>query len=532
MSKDEDDGWGPASPSGGGGWLDAARRGLNYADETAGDAIRALTNVATFGNMDRLAGAGEGWRTGKGYDAGVDEQVRLSEEARTRSPVASVVGDVAGAVALPGFGAARLAAAGGGGLAARAGAYGLTGAATGAAQGAGSTYTGNAADYLKNAGIGAALGAPLGAAGGAFFGRGPATPRAAAPTSEQLHDAAQANYGALARSRAAYEPGAFTRAADDVENRLLADRYHWRDSPATWRAIEEMRAGGNPGQLNTGANALIDPAAIDWVRKGINRIPQGEARATDRASGEIVKDALDDFIIRPPPGAVLPGADNAREAARATARALEARGNWAGHKRVEAIDDLIENAGNTTGSTYSGLNLQNELRKGVRTFIRQKGGESAASKAGFSQPEQAALRDYTRGTNVTNMLRTASNTLGGGGGIAGPVAGLAFGTGGGLASQYFKDDPTTGAAIGALAPFLGRGLRRVGNRRADAEIAGLRDMIARRTPMFDYRQMMNPGTVPGAGSPRAAKAMRDVIATEIVKQQGPKRLEIDTDDWE
>jgi len=505
------DDWKPVeeSSNSGGSWLDTAK---NVA-QTADDAVRAAANAATFGMADRFAGYMSG--------GGTDTEVAKSQAARERSPYASITGDVAGSVALPGFGAANLAARGGGTLAARAGAYGLTGAAVGAAQGAGNTYTGELPDYVKNAAIGGALGGTLGAAGGALFGRGPAMPRAEAPTAEQLHDAAQASYGALARSRAAYEPSAFQRAADDVERALYAERYHPRDSRGTWRAIEEMRAGGNPGQLNTGANAIIDPAAIEWVRKGINKIPQTEARSTDRASGEVVKRALDDFIINPLPGAVLPGAANAREAARATERALEARGNWAAHKRTEALDDLVTNAQNTTGATHSGLNLQNELRKGVRSFIRQKGGESPASKAGFNDPEVAALTGYTRPTGGTNMLRMASNALGGGGGIGAPIAGLAYGTGGGYAGQYFKDEPGVGAAIGAAAPLLGMGLRGVGNRRADREIADLRDMIARRSPMFDYRQTMNPGTVPGAGTPAAAQAMRDTLALELLKQRQP-----------
>ena len=39
--------------------------------------------------------------------------------------------------------------------------------------------------------------------------------------------------------------------------------------------------------------------------------------------------------------------------------------------------------------------------------------------------------------------------------------------------------------------------------------------------MFDYRQTMNPGTVPGAGTPAAAQAMRDTLALELLKQRQP-----------
>jgi hypothetical protein len=490
--------------------------------QTADDAVRATANALTFGMADRLAGLAGG--------EGTDVEVKKSEAARERSPYASIAGDVTGAAMLPGFGAEALAARLGSGALARAGAYGLTGAATGAAQGAGNTYTGNLPDYATNALIGGGLGGALGSAGGAIFGRGPATSRAAVPISSELHDVSQANYGALARSRAPYEPQAFHQIGDTLENQLLAERYHWRDSPATWRALDEIRGGGAPGQLNTGPSAIISPADIEFVRKGLNKIPKTEATATDRASADVVRRALDDFIINPPAGAVLPGGE--REAALAAQRALEARGNWAAYKRTQKLDDLIEAAQNTAGATNSGLNLQAELRKGVRTFIKPREGTSPAERAGYIPSEVDALRTYTRGTTPTNILRYASNAMGGGGGSVGLAAGGLGGSAlGGVAGKYFKDDPETGAAIGLATPAVGLGLRMLGNRRANAEINQLRDLIARRSPLYDYRTMMS-GMQPGPGSPRTAKATRDAIALEMLKQQQPRPDTTTTSDWQ
>ena len=514
--------WEEVAPSGG-SWWDTARN----VGQTADDFVRAAANAVTFGMADRFAGAMEGAATGKGYDKALQEEVAKSEAARSRSPYASLAGDVSGALALPGFGAEALAARYGSGLGARALGYGVTGAATGAAQGAGGTYTGNLSDYATNALIGGALGGTLGAGGGAAFGARPSVSRAATPTSPQLHDIAQANYRTLAQSGAAYEPQAFYKAADDLERKLLTERYHWRDSPATWRALEEMRGGGAPGQLNTGFDAIIDPASIDFIRKGINRIPKTEATATDRSSAEIVRRALDDFITNPPKGAVLPGTE--REAERAAQRAMEARGNWAAYKRTEALDDLISNAQNTAGATYSGLNLQNELRKGIRSFVRQKGGESQASKAGFTDPEVAAFTQYTRGTTPTNLLRYASNAMGGGGGSVGIAGGIVGGGAlGGAYGKYFHDDPEAGtAALGLLTPVVGAGLRMIGNRRANTEINQLRDLIAQRSPAYDYRKLF-AGTRPGPGSaPRTAKATRDAIALEILKKRAQPSAQSD-----
>src|SRR3954464_8993905 len=82
--------------------------------ETANDFGRAVSNAATFGMANRLKGYISG--------TGTDEQARLSEVARERSPIASTAGDVYGAFAVPGLGAENLAARMGGRVLARAGA--------------------------------------------------------------------------------------------------------------------------------------------------------------------------------------------------------------------------------------------------------------------------------------------------------------------------------------------------------------------------------------------------------------------------
>jgi hypothetical protein len=515
-----------APPAGGQTWG-------QYAYETADDALRAAGNAMTFGMQPRMVGGMESLLTGKGYNDALAAEVKKGEVARERSPYASVAGDVAGSLAIPGFGAEALAARLGGRALARAGAYGLTGAATGAAAGAGNTYSGEVPDYVKNALIGGGLGAALGGIGGAAFGRGPAQSAAAVPTQAELWAAKNTGYGALGNSGARYEASALHDLANTTEQNLLADRYHWRDSPGTWRGIEEARGGGAPGQLNTGPNAIIDPGNIDFIVKGLNRIPQTEATQTDRASASVLKRALNDFVENPPAGAVLPGTE--REAAQAATLARNARGDYGAYKRVQNIDELASNAANTTGANFSGLNLQNELRKGVRTFIKEKGGESPASRAYFNDPEIAALRDYTRGTNATNLTRYVSNALGGGGGLGTLAAGAAgYGAAAGGAGFAKGQDPETASVMGLVgavgAPIAGLLTRRYGNQMADRQLQQLRDMIARRSPLYDYRASMS-GTVPGAGSPRTAKNIRDALTLEVMKQAGPQRVNIDTTDW-
>jgi hypothetical protein len=523
--------WVPKDEAGAGdsGWLD-----------TANDFGRAVTNAATFGMGNRAKAYIESWKQPKTlsslvtgapgtYEEHLADQVQKSEQARERSPYASIAGDVYGSFAIPALGAETLAARTGAALLpalpraapviGRAVGYGVTGGVTGAAQGAGNTYSGNLPDYVQNAAIGGALGTALGGAGGALFGARPRVSAAQVPTQAELYAAKNVGYNALGNSGARYEASALHDVANDVEQRLLADRYHWRDSPGTWRGIEEARGGGAPGQLNTGPNAIIDPGNIDFIVKGLNKIPKNERTLTDRESASIVKRALNDFVENPPAGAVLPGTE--REAAIASTYARNARGDYGAYKRTQALNELISNAQNTAGATHSGLGLQAELRKGIRTFAKEKGGESPASKAGFIPEETDALRGYARGTNLTNMMRYGSNALGGGGGIGAPIAAAAYGTGGGIAGQYFKDEPGTAGAVGLLAPVLGTGLRLIGNRRANNEIQAMRDLIAQRSPLYNFRTSQS-GTVPGGGAPTVAKTARDAIALELMKQTQPR----------
>ena len=149
--------------------------------ETADDAVRAAANAVTFGGADRLAGymnSGgpqtlSGLITGQKpltYDQAVNAEVARSDAARKRSPIASLGGDIAGSVALPGFGAEALAARFGRGALGRFGAYGTTGAGVGALQGAGNTYSGDVPDYVKNALIGGGIGLGTGGVLGSALG--------------------------------------------------------------------------------------------------------------------------------------------------------------------------------------------------------------------------------------------------------------------------------------------------------------------------------------------------------------------------
>lgn len=493
------DDWTPVEE--GGGWL-----------ETANDFGRAVTNAATFGMGNRLKGYISG--------TGTDEQARLSEVARARSPVASIAGDVYGSFAIPALGAENLALRSGAALApalgraapavGRAVGYGATGAATGAAQGAGNTYTGNPMDYVENALVGGAIAAPLGAVGGAAFGRGPAVSRAITPDTAEQEAAKNIAYRALERHPAQYTQDALAQRADDVTAALRARNAHELTSPQTFRTVEQMFE-----PPTAAGRSHVSPADLDFIRKGVTGDQIAGATPTDQSSARVVRRAIDDFMHNPPPGAAVPGTEHlAADAARVADTARQLHG---GFRRTQAMDELIGNAERQAGSTYSGLNLQNELRKAVKSALKERKGESSFSKAGYNADELAAFDQFTRGSRTNNALRYVDKVLGGGGGLGATVAAVGLpAAGGGLG--YFKDDPETGALVGGGAAALGLGLRTLGNRRASADIRQLRDMIAQRNPLYAQRAAV-AGTQPGAGSPRTAKAIRDALALELLKQQ-------------
>jgi len=164
-------------------WMERAEDILSFYDK----AFRAAANVASFGMANRMQAANEtvpgapmaSRYSGevppemlvpgggvKSYSDALQGQTDIDEKNWREDPTAVVTGNILGGVS-GGVGMAKagLSTAGrfpGASLLARSGAAAGEGAVLGAAQGAGSTYTGNPMDYVENAGKGAAIGGVLG----------------------------------------------------------------------------------------------------------------------------------------------------------------------------------------------------------------------------------------------------------------------------------------------------------------------------------------------------------------------------------
>lgn len=510
-----------AGGSGGSGWWDTIKSGA----QTAVDFGTAAAHTATFG-LDVRRDALAGWLAGDypDYSTGLAAEQQKLEKQRQRSPVASIAGDIAGAAAIPGMGGAGLAARGalglrGGSLGARALGYGAEGAAIGAAQGAGNTYTGNVEDYAKNALLGGVLGGVTGGAvGGAFGPRGQVS--SARPTTlDEVRRGTDAAYDALRANPTRYDAGQFRTAADQLEQRLLNAGYIRNYSPGAFAAVDRMRlTQGQP-------NAVVTPANIDLIRQGVNRIPRGEASAVDRSAGRVVKETLDDFVVNPPTGAVLSNPQVAAEAAQTARLAREMR---AAQERQTMIGNVRGQAELAAQSANSGRNIDNAYRQVTKNYLLSPISPSAQARlARYSPEEQAALRNIPDPNNrFHNTVRTLGNMGGGGGGIGTPLLALlgAGAAGGGVG--YAMGGDKTNAALGGLAlAGGGLGLRSMANRLGRGRIQAAEEMIARRNPLYQQRaanapMVPRPSALSGPRIGDQTANVRDALTYQLLRMQG------------
>lgn len=501
----------PPSTAPGRTWWDTAK-GVG---QTAVDFATAAGSSGTFG-MDVRRDALAGWIAGDypSYSEGVAAEQKRLEKQRERSPIASIAGDVAGGVAMPGLGGSALAArgiqAGLRPILARGVGYGVEGAGLGAAQGAGTTYSGVPSDYVKNAITSGAIGGAAGGVLGGIFGpRNPGRRSTAeTPSTDRLYTEKQSNYRDLANQPQMYEPHAVSFRGDDIDTQLRSapNLFEPGTAPVSFRGVGHLH--DPPTQAHLGRGAPVSPGDLEAIIQGINKnVVQG---SPDAAASGIVKRGINDFILNPPPGAVLPGMQ--AQAAEATALANRARGNYAGYRRGEMFDDLMDNALTSAGGAASGLNLQNRLRQGIGGAVKRTKGESRASKAGLNDAEIQAMTDFARVSPGDQALRYVDRIMGGGGGL-GALSATAAGITGGGAAGYVQENPWVGATLGAGVLPAGLALRAFGNRRAHRQMAELGDLVRQRTPLYQERAAIAPTVGPGK---TGSQMLRDAITTGLI----------------
>ena len=396
------------------------------------------------------------------YDARLQEKQGDLSQFREDHPIASIVGEIAGAAPTAALGGA---VAGMSKLPALAKAL-VGGGAAGGAYGA---LSGNPGDRTNSALVGGALGAGLGGAGAgiskAVAGRtakraGDKTIEGAA-TQDELRKAAQTNYAIADAAEGAVPMPVYSAFVTNLTKKLKSEGVDSMLHPKAARVLSIMAE-------NADAPATLQELQI--LRRQFGAAAKS-GEADERRLGQIAIDALDDFVE-----------DSAGQLGGALKQGREL---WSRMRKSEILEDAIERAGSRAAGIEAGL--RNEFSKLFRNKKLMRS---------FNGEEKDAIEAVFKGTAGQNALRilgglslgegqrrnVLSALVGGGVGMA------AAGPGGGMA----------GLAGPAIVGGISQKLAEQGTKRR-AQLA--RAITAGPRPAPPGPMSMTPPPGPGAGVP-------------------------------
>lgn len=286
-------------------------------------------------------------------------------------------------------------------------------------------------------------------------------PKVAAPSGDELkaaHDAAR-----LRAENAGLEinPASTQKLASDITGDLQKSGFRDYAEPRTFRAVDE---------LNKPAGPTVTVADLDQPRRVLGKVGPG---TSDYAAANSARRQIDNYLENVPPQDVIAG-----DPKMVSGAIKEARSNYSAAKRSELIDEALRKADLNASSANSGANADNAIRQQLKAIAKDKN-----ALRGFSDEEIAQLERVVRGTWTGNTLRAVGNLLGGGGGIGtvltAGAGGLAMGPG------------------GVALPAVGMAAKRLGAASTRRQAGILGDMLRRRSPLGQSRQV--PGVNPRQG---------------------------------
>lgn len=286
-------------------------------------------------------------------------------------------------------------------------------------------------------------------------------PKVAAPSVDELkaaHDAAR-----LRAENAGLEinPASTQKLASDITGDLQKSGFRDYAEPRTFRAVDE---------LNKPAGPTVTVADLDQPRRVLGKVGPG---TSDYAAANSARRQIDNYLENVPPQDVIAG-----DPKMVSGAIKEARSNYSAAKRSELIDEALRKADLNASSANSGANADNAIRQQLKAIAKDKN-----ALRGFSDEEIAQLERVVRGTWTGNTLRAVGNLLGGGGGIGtvltAGAGGLAMGPG------------------GVALPAVGMAAKRLGAMSTRRQAGILGDMLRRRSPLGQSRQV--PGVNPRQG---------------------------------
>ena len=446
------------------GWANGALANAPAAPEPSRlrAAVRGAGDAITFGHLDELTAAGGAMLPGRTYEGEIARVRAMDEADREAHPVATVGGQVAGAIAGPGMIArgAGAAVSGGRQLARVTG----LGAAQGGAYAAGSAE----GDLGERAGA-VPAGMGLGAAGGVVgagigsgftraaqaLSRSPAG-QAVAPTVEALRSSAQRLYEQVEQSGATIPANQVRALASSVRSRLTGDGYNARLHPRVAAVLDEIEGRSGPMTIRE----------ADILRRVATNAAQGtspdEARLAMRAA-----DAVDGMIDR---------------LGEHSGPLREARAMWHTMRKSEAVEEAIERA--STGPSSFAQNLQTEFRR----LIRNK-----RAMRGFTDAERRAIAQVINGGAVEGTLRFLGKSMS-------PTGMMGAITSGGVALTGNIPAAAAMAATGGTSRLIADAMTRRSSQNALATVAGgdARQAVVEALLRQRNRNALT-GVAPGAG---------------------------------
>ena len=314
--------------------------------------------------------------------------------------------------------------------------------------------------------------AALGAGGLSALRR---TPQAEAPSLADIQAARDADYAAVQNMGVTVTPAALNREATAATANLASIGLTEDVAPKTVAVLEKL--GNRPT-----AASITD---IDNARKVLGNIAKGSTSPSsmeriDAAAARFAIDHIDDALPKLSPTDLASGAARHADAIEAL---TNARGNAAAAFRAQDLDRTAYRASLNAAAANSGMNVENSLRQQLKSILT-----NPARARGFSADEISTMESIVRGERLRNVIRTAGNVLGGGGGLGALAAGAA------------------GHAVmpgaGILTPVLGRGLKMAGNAATNRAFNRLDEMVRRRSPLGQAAPV--PPPVPRISPFRAA----------------------------
>jgi hypothetical protein len=359
------------------------------------DKARIFANDLTFNLADPVLGALDPTST-------IAEQHRLTEEARSRSPVgfslaSGLLGGTASGVGLGGAGltAAKFAPEAGT-LGADLVRGGVNAAEQAALSGISSAARGD--DWSKVA-EDAAIGGGLGLAGSAIGGiAGRKAARSAAEarisqspfnlsSEEQAFERAGRKYEAVKTAGGVYPQADAQQLRTNIDTALADETL---DPELDKRVLSVQKS------LRRDLRGDISPEALDKKRQWIKeKLVTGVKDDNERRLGRKMMDEIDDFTTRT--DVMTPSGPSAQ----VNQELREGRTLWAKGKRAERLSEAADTASKSaesTGSAFSlgGGNLENRRRQLVKALLDKS--EKGKLPSAYSPEESAMLNEISSGT--------------------------------------------------------------------------------------------------------------------------------------